>query len=97
MPVSTINSTTITKFGNEKEEMFLISINDVLSRDGSIPHNHKHALFIYNLEPSYMSGSHWVATYMRDNIINSAHPDFEIRRVPCKSIYFSSPDRFDFA
>ena len=26
-----------------------------------------------------------------------AHPDFEIRRVPCKSIYFSSPDRFDFA
>lgn len=25
-----------------------------------------------------------------------AHPDFEIRRVPCKSIYFSSPDRFDF-
>ena len=50
--------------------MFLISINDVLSRDESIPHNHKHALFIYNLEPSYMSGSHWVATYMRDNIIN---------------------------
>ena len=40
------------------EEMFFISINDVLSRDGSIPHNHKHALFIYNLEPSYMSGSH---------------------------------------
>ena len=52
------------------EEMFFISINDVLSRDGSIPHNHKHALFIYNLEPSYMSGSHWVAIYMRDNIIN---------------------------
>lgn len=26
-----------------------------------------------------------------------AHPDFEIRRVSCKSIYFSSPDRFDFA
>ena len=70
VPVSTINSTTITKFGNEKEEMFLISINDVLSRDGSIPHNHKLALFIYNLEPSYMSGSHWVATYMKDNIIN---------------------------
>ena len=47
-----------------------IPINDVLSRDKSIPHNHKQALFIYNLEPSYMSGSHWVATYVKDNIIN---------------------------
>ena len=28
------------------------------------------ALFIYNLEPSYMSGSHWVSTYMKDNVIN---------------------------
>ena len=47
-----------------------IPINDVLSRDKSIPHNHKQALFIYNLEPSYMSGSHWVATYVKDNVIN---------------------------
>ena len=35
-----------------------IPINDVLSRDMKVPHNHSHALFIYNLEPSYMSGSH---------------------------------------
>ena len=35
-----------------------------------VPHNHSQALFIYNLEPSYMSGSHWVATYVKDNIIN---------------------------
>ena len=47
-----------------------IPINDVLSRDERVPHNHKQALFIYNLEPSYMSGSHWVTTYVKDNIIN---------------------------
>ena len=35
-----------------------IPINNVLSRDETISHNHKQALFIYNLEPSYMSGSH---------------------------------------
>ena len=47
-----------------------IPINDVLSRDQKVPHNHKQALFIYNLEPSYMNGSHWVTTYVKDNIIN---------------------------
>ena len=47
-----------------------IPINDVLSRDETVPHNHKQALFIYNLEPAYMSGSHWVATFVKDNIIN---------------------------
>ena len=47
-----------------------IPINDILSRDENVPHNHKQALFIYNLEPAYMSGSHWVATYVKDNIIN---------------------------
>ena len=47
-----------------------IPINDVLSRDQKVPHNHSQALFIYNLEPSYMSGSHWVATYVKDNVIN---------------------------
>ena len=47
-----------------------IPINNVLSRDESLPHNHKRALFIYNLEPSYMSGSHWVATYVKNGIIN---------------------------
>ena len=47
-----------------------IPINDVLSRDEKVPHNHKQALFIYNLEPAYMSGSHWVATYVKDNVIN---------------------------
>ena len=42
-----------------------IPINDVLSRDQNVPHNHRQALFIYNLEPRYMSGSHWVATYVK--------------------------------
>ena len=47
-----------------------IPINDVLSRDQNVPHNHRQALFIYNLEPSYMSGSHWVASYVKNNVIN---------------------------
>ena len=47
-----------------------IPINDVLSRNENVPHNHKQALFIYNLEPAYMSGSHWVATYVKNNVIN---------------------------
>ena len=47
-----------------------IPINDVLSRDENVPHHHRQALFIYNLEPSYMSGSHWVSTYVKDNVIN---------------------------
>ena len=44
-------------------------INEVLSRDQSVPHDHKQTLFMYNLEPSYMNGSHWVATYVK-NVIN---------------------------
>ena len=51
-------------------EYLNIPINNVLSRDESSPHNHMQALFIYNLEPSYMSGSHWVATYVKNGIIN---------------------------
>ena len=47
-----------------------IPINNVLSRDVTVPHNHKLAIFIYNLEPSYMSGSYWVTTYVRDGVIN---------------------------
>ena len=47
-----------------------IPINNVLSRDVTVLHNHKLAIFIYNLEPSYMSGSHWVTTYVRDGVIN---------------------------
>ena len=47
-----------------------IPIKDIWSRDETIPHNHKQALFIYNLEPAYMSRSHWVSTYVKDNIIN---------------------------
>ena len=47
-----------------------IPINNVLSRDRTVSHNHKLAIFIYNLEPSYMSGSHWIATYVKDNVIN---------------------------
>ena len=47
-----------------------IPIKNVLSRDQNVPHNHKLGLFIYNLEPSYMNVSHWVATCVRDNVIN---------------------------
>jgi len=47
-----------------------IPIKNVLSRDRTVPHNHKLVLFIHNLEPSYISGSHWIATYVRDNVIN---------------------------
>ena len=47
-----------------------IPIKDVLSRDETVPHNHMQALFIYNLEPSYMGGSHWVATYVKNGTIN---------------------------
>ena len=47
-----------------------IPINNVLSRDQTVPHKHKLALFIYNLEPSYMNGSHWCATYAKNNVIN---------------------------
>ena len=47
-----------------------IPLKNVLSRDQKVPHNHQSGLFIYNLEPSYMSGSHWVATYVRDKVIN---------------------------
>ena len=47
-----------------------IPIKDVLSRDETVPHNHRQALFIYNLEPSYMSGSHWVSTYVKDKVVN---------------------------
>ena len=47
-----------------------IPIKNVLSRDETVPHNHKLGLFICNLEPSYMSESYWVATYVKDNVIN---------------------------
>ena len=47
-----------------------IPIKNVLSRDETVPHNHTLSLFIYNFEPSYMSGSHWVATYVKDRVIN---------------------------
>ena len=47
-----------------------IETGGVLSRDQTVPHKHKMALFIYNLEPSYMSGSHWVATYVKNGVIN---------------------------
>ena len=47
-----------------------IPIKNVLSRDQTVPHQHKLALFIYNLEPHYMSGSHWVTTYVRNGTIN---------------------------
>ena len=58
-----------------------IPIENVLSRDQTVPHQHKLALFIYNLEPHYMSGSHWVTTYVRNGTINyfdsSGMPPFQ--------------------
>ena len=51
-------------------EYLNIPIKGVLSRDENTPHNHMQALFIYNLEPSYMNGSHWVATYVKNGIVN---------------------------
>ena len=56
-----------------------IPIKSVLSRDQKVPHNHKQTLFIYNLEPSYMKGSHWCATYAKDNVINY----FDSFGMPC--------------
>ena len=47
-----------------------IDTGGVLSRDQTVPHNHKMAFFIYNLEPQYMSGSHWVATFVKNGVIN---------------------------
>ena len=47
-----------------------IPIKSVLSRDQTVPHNHKLALFIYNTGPSYTKGFHWVSTYVKDNVIN---------------------------
>ena len=44
--------------------------NNVLSRDEKDKHKHKLAIFIYNLEPSYLSGSRWVATYVKNKMIN---------------------------
>ena len=41
-----------------------------MSRDEKDKHKHKSAIFIYNLEPSYMSGSHWEATYVKNKMIN---------------------------
>ena len=63
VPLSNYDLTKWCKYLN-------IPINDVLSRDENVPHHHRQALFIYNLEPSYMSGSHWVSTYVKDNVIN---------------------------
>ena len=66
-----------------------IPINDVLSRDENVPHDHQQALFIYNLEPSYMPGSHWVATYVKDKVINYFDsfglPPFQCMYVNCQS------------
>ena len=51
-------------------QYFKVPLKDVLSRDQKVAHNHKLGLFIYNLEPAYLSGSHWVATYVKHNVIN---------------------------
>ena len=47
-----------------------IPLKNVLSRNEKVPHNHQLGLSIYNLEPAYMSGSHWVANYVKDKVIN---------------------------
>ena len=51
-------------------QVFKYSNKNVLSRNETVHHNHKQALFIYNLHPSYMPGSHWVCTYAKHNVIN---------------------------
>ena len=65
-----------------------IPIKDVLSKDQTVPHNHKQTLFIYNLEPTYMSGSHWVSTYAKDGIIHYfdsfGMAPFQKNDKPCK-------------
>ena len=67
----TVKSNTLKpKFYKNWCKYLNIPMNNIWSRDGSIPYDHKQALFIYNLEPSYVSWSHWVATYMRGNKIN---------------------------
>jgi len=47
-----------------------IPIRNVLSREQKLSHNYQLAILMYSLEPAYMSGSHWVATYVRDNVIS---------------------------
>ena len=47
-----------------------IPINAVLLRDETVAHGHKMGIFIYNLESSYMSGSHCVTTYVKNDQIN---------------------------
>ena len=39
-----------------------MQMKDVLSRDQTVPHDHRQTLFSYNLKLSYMSGSRWTAT-----------------------------------
>ena len=68
---TTVKSNTLKpKFYKNWCKYLNIPMNNIWSRDGSIPYDHKQALFIYNLEPSYVSWSHWVATYVRGNKIN---------------------------
>lgn len=47
-------------------QYFNILINNVLSRDQIVPHNHK--LGLLNLH--MWIGCHWAATYVKDNTIN---------------------------
>ena len=47
-----------------------IPLKNVLSRDQKVAHNHTLGLFIYNLELAYLSGSHWVATYVNDKVVH---------------------------
>ena len=51
-------------------QIFEYTYKRLLPRDQTVPHNHRQALFIYNLELSYMHGSHWVSTYVKDGVIN---------------------------
>ena len=55
----------------EWSQYLKIPLKNVLSRDQKVAHNHKLGLFIYNLEPAYLSASHWVATsHWVDKFIN---------------------------
>ena len=51
IPMSNYDRLEWCRYLNEK---------DVLSRDETVPHNNRKTLFLYSLEPRYMSGSYWV-------------------------------------
>ena len=54
----------------------------MLSRGQTVPHGHRQALFVYNLEPSYMSGSHWITQHMSRMVLSVILTVLECLRFP---------------